>query len=448
MYLPDHTEIDDFVYVPGYNESGKRGKEIFRIQNINPQTWGMPELLGEVINTPSDEDYPFFDTCSSTLYFSSEGHSSMGGYDLFKTVYDRNTRTWSKPVNLGFPINSPYDDYMLVTDETGKIAQFASNRSTGPGMVTLYRIDLKDDFTSVNSLTLDEIRKLSALPVSVDISETLATQSDATKTASSSLEVIEDNTEHATFRKNEYNLIIAEALSLQLRADSLSRIARDQRIIAREIPDSEAKKQLISDIHIAEREAKKIQYEADEKFLVARKMKNSNDTLPESDTNLVFFKEVNGIRVYQYKVRDSLEINVAEFPEPSVTVTERNKIGETTPVNQFEILKDSPYSETNPIPSLPAGTTGLIYRIQLGVFSKPKEISAFGGLYPLYAEWLAEKNVYKYYTGSFTSSESVSAALEKVRNNGFPDAFIVAYYDAKPITTEKAKEIEFAGLKL
>jgi hypothetical protein len=56
--------------------------------------------------------------------------------------------------------------------------------------------------------------------------------------------------------------------------------------------------------------------------------------------------------------------------------------------------------------------------------------------------------VFKYYTGDFPSLESVTAALEKVRNSGFPDAFVVAYYDSKPITTEKAKEIEFAGLRL
>ncbi|MBN1416703.1 MAG: hypothetical protein JW973_16500 [Bacteroidales bacterium] len=445
MYLPENVKTNDLIYITGYNETGKRGKEIFRIKYIDGQTWSMPELLSEVINTASDEEYPFFDTHSSILYFSSEGHSSMGGYDIFKSLYDPNTGTWSKPENLGFPINSPADDFMLVTDKTGQIGQFASNRNTGPGMITLYHIHLSDDFISVNSLTTDEIRKLSVLSMPENIP---GVQPEVSKMEISELNSEQDKAEPTPFSKNKYNLLIAEALSLQLKADSLARIARDQRVLIREIPDDDAKKQFISDIHSAELESKKIQYEADQKFLEARKMKNSSDTLPESDTNLVFYKEINKIKIFQYKIQDSPARTSDGLQNSSAMAAAGNHNVDVPTGNLFEILDTSPYNETNPIPPLPSGTNGLIYRIQLGVFSKPKEIETFGGLYPLYTEWLTEKNVYKYYTGSFSSSESVSTALEKVRNIGFPDAFVVAYYNATPITTEKAREIEFAGLKL
>ena len=445
MVLPAYTEINEYVYVSGYEETGKKGKEIFRIRNINNKTWSLPEPLGAMINTAGDEDFPYFDVRSSTLYFSSEGHSSMGGLDIFKSTYDWNTRTWSKPENIGFPINSPYDDYMLVMDDLGQSAQFASNRNTGPGMVMLYRIGFNENEAGTPLLNADEIREMSAL----HITKEAAASSESIPTGPEGFLSMPDSAEDVTtpvaFNKNEYNILIAEALQLQLKADSLSRMARDKRILAKEIPDDEARKQMITDILNYEREAKKIQRLADERFLEAEKIKARSDSFSRQESNMVMIREVNGIKVYQYKVQDT-----AVYPGGEATVTEF--VTETRQPSDDPSVREKdnsvPSGETPRIQSLPEGISGLVYRIQLGVFSKPREAEDFGGLNPIYAENLPEKNVVKYYTGDFPSLESVTAALEKVRNNGFPDAFVVAYYDAKPITTEKAKEIEFAGLRL
>jgi hypothetical protein len=57
-----------------------------------------------------DEEYPSLSKDGKTLYFSSKGWENMGGYDIFKSTWDENTETWSKPVNLGSPINSPFED--------------------------------------------------------------------------------------------------------------------------------------------------------------------------------------------------------------------------------------------------------------------------------------------------------------------------------------------------
>ena len=445
MVLPAYTEINEYVYVSGYEETGKKGKEIFRIRNINNKTWSLPEPLGAMINTAGDEDFPYFDVRSSTLYFSSEGHSSMGGLDIFKSTYDWNTRTWSKPENIGFPINSPYDDYMLVMDDLGQSAQFASNRNTGPGMVMLYRIGFNENEAGTPLLNADEIREMSALHITKEV----AASSESIPTGPEGFLSMPDSAEDVTtpiaFNKNEYNILIAEALQLQLKADSLSRMARDKRILAKEIPDDEARKQMITDILNYEREAKKIQRLADERFLEAEKIKARSDSFSRQESNMVMIREVNGIKVYQYKVQDT-----AVYPGGEATVTEF--VTETRQPSDDPSVREKdnsvPSGETPRIQSLPEGISGLVYRIQLGVFSKPREAEDFGGLNPIYAENLPEKNVVKYYTGDFPSLESVTAALEKVRNNGFPDAFVVAYYDAKPITTEKAKEIEFAGLRL
>ncbi len=144
-------------------------KQIYRVQNINHETWGIPEILDKVINTPYDEEYPYFDARNSTLYFSSRGHSSMGGYDIFKSVYDWNTKSWSKPENLGFPINSPFDDYFYISDEFAVSASFISNRETEQGQAILYKIRQSQDSAVVMMTTIEEIQKASLLKEKADI---------------------------------------------------------------------------------------------------------------------------------------------------------------------------------------------------------------------------------------------------------------------------------------
>jgi tetratricopeptide (TPR) repeat protein len=72
MFLPSFTEINEYVFVSGYEPGKKNNKQIFRIRNINHETWGFPEPLNEGVNTSYDEEYPFFDARNSTLYFSSK----------------------------------------------------------------------------------------------------------------------------------------------------------------------------------------------------------------------------------------------------------------------------------------------------------------------------------------------------------------------------------------
>lgn len=89
---------------------------------------GPSQTLGTEINTPLDEDYPYISKDGLTLYFSSKGHNSMGGFDIFKCTRPDVSSPWSKPENLGYPINSTYDDILFIPDTIGKYASFCSNR--------------------------------------------------------------------------------------------------------------------------------------------------------------------------------------------------------------------------------------------------------------------------------------------------------------------------------
>lgn len=107
MYLsPDKSTI----YYTSYGENGDNGKDIYRLKKVGGNKWSPEPYNISAINSPYDEEYPFLSPDGKTLYFSSKGFENMGGYDIFKSTWNEETQTWSVPVNMGSPINSPYDD--------------------------------------------------------------------------------------------------------------------------------------------------------------------------------------------------------------------------------------------------------------------------------------------------------------------------------------------------
>ena len=118
--------------------------DIYYAKKDRKGEWGAARNLGSIINTEFDEDGPFIDYDGKTLYFSSKGHKGMGGYDIYKTVYDEATETWSPPVNLGYPMNSPDNDIYFVSTRDGKRGYYASAKADGLGFTDIYHIRLAD----------------------------------------------------------------------------------------------------------------------------------------------------------------------------------------------------------------------------------------------------------------------------------------------------------------
>jgi hypothetical protein len=105
--------------------------------------WGVPVNLGQEINTPFNEDRPFLINNGKTLYFSSQGHSNMGGFDIFRSDLQANG-LWSEPVNLGYPLNTPDDNFFFMpvsNGKTGYISLFKEN--DGFGKEDIYKITFK-----------------------------------------------------------------------------------------------------------------------------------------------------------------------------------------------------------------------------------------------------------------------------------------------------------------
>lgn len=125
------------------NRSGMGGMDIFRSRRLPTGEWAVAENLGEVINTKYDEEAPFIHPDGKTLFFSSKGHSSMGGYDIFFSIEEDGK--WSTPMNIGHPMNTADDEYFFVISPDGKRAYYSSSSGKGLGGKDIYLVNLDTD---------------------------------------------------------------------------------------------------------------------------------------------------------------------------------------------------------------------------------------------------------------------------------------------------------------
>jgi len=134
---PDEQEI--FIVSVGA-EGGFGERDIYHARKNENGTWDKPTNLGPTINTQYKEDAPYLSKDGKTLYFSSRGHNSSGGYDFF--VSNLVDGEWSTPVNMGYPMNSAGDDIYISWNSDNRGGFFSSNRAGGFGGMDIYSFGL------------------------------------------------------------------------------------------------------------------------------------------------------------------------------------------------------------------------------------------------------------------------------------------------------------------
>ena len=141
------------LYFSSDMPGGKGASDIYVVDILADGSFGIPQNLGEPINTESKETFPFI-ADSGTLYFSSDGHPGLGGLDLFKV----NLRDTSEIQNMGSPVNSSEDDFSMVMDASETAGYFASNRNGGQGSDDIYRLQKNDTdcFTFIEGKAIDK----------------------------------------------------------------------------------------------------------------------------------------------------------------------------------------------------------------------------------------------------------------------------------------------------
>ena len=142
--------------------------DIFMCQMNEKGKWGKPINLGLTINTDKDEIGVFMHPDGRTLIFASNGHKTMGGYDIFKTEMLPDG-TWSEPENLGYPINTPGDERFLVLDGSGTHAYYSSSRKGGFGGSDVYMITFLGPEKKLNMTTENNLIAIRSNPIQQEV---------------------------------------------------------------------------------------------------------------------------------------------------------------------------------------------------------------------------------------------------------------------------------------
>jgi len=171
---PDKRDL----YFTSNRPGGFGGADIYISRRLPNGGWGEPQNAGPQINTPGDESCPFIHADNQTLYFTSSGHLGYGGEDLF-LVRKNADGSWSKAINLGYPINTIENEGSLSIAADGKTAYYASDRSDSKGGLDLYTFQLRDDIRPARTLWIKgkvfDKKTTKGLPSSVELTD-LATQ--------------------------------------------------------------------------------------------------------------------------------------------------------------------------------------------------------------------------------------------------------------------------------
>ncbi|MCT4602688.1 MAG: SPOR domain-containing protein [Marinifilum sp.] len=389
-----------YIYFSSYGKNKKNGRDLYRAKRLKNGGWSEWEAL-TALNTQFDEIYPYMAGDGRTLYFCSQGHASMGGFDVFKSVYNEITDTWTEPENLGFPINSTSNDLFFATDVNDEFACFASSRENGKEDLTIYKIKLAEYPEQKVVMNMEALPELAVLKKGANVMSENSTLNVAvteikytTKFTSANLpyfnfQVSDELTYHylTEFKSNEAKNIFMESKNDKFNSDSLHNFTEELR---NKLSDASggAKANLSEQIALLEQKSYDLGAQADQKMIQARNV--------ESDyLNKHIVGTIETDVVAQTEKKEHLIMTSEETPE-----------------------------------TLPEVTVGYIYHLQVGVFSSRRDGNFFEGLHPVKEELTGNGKLYKYMVGNYPTFAAAKSAIPEIRQL-FPNAFVVAYKDGK-----------------
>ncbi len=137
------TEDGNTMIFSSDRPGGFGGLDLYVTKLDRNGEWGTPVNMGPEVNTPFNDDRPFLINDGKILFFASQGHYNMGGYDIFRSDLQYNG-LWSKPVNLGYPLNTPDDNIFFCPIDKGRAGYMSmTGKEPGAGKADIYLVRLK-----------------------------------------------------------------------------------------------------------------------------------------------------------------------------------------------------------------------------------------------------------------------------------------------------------------
>lgn len=354
------------------------------VTHFTDTLWTAPRLLGESLTTMGSEIFPMLSPDGKTLYFASDELYGMGGFDLYSSTWDPETKSWQDPVNMGFPFNSPGDDFLLMDTDDGKYTIFASNRDCSRDSVYVYVVDYtasrdrkvvssREDIVRIASMRpAQELGRLDHDSFSEGIEET-------------------DNT-RLYMQKVSEELALKDSIARHSNDESKVRLEELRRMLA----DVQLEKQILSDAFLKEG--------------VVSSSRTEDKEVVGAGGSYTFSKNLLGprIRIKVAKARRSGTINVSRIGRMAMDM------------------------------NLPPG---LVYQIQFTTSIRRLGIEDFGGLSPVY-ERISSNLRRVYSVGIFKTYDDALMELNLVKKQGFPEATIVAWRDGRQVPIQQARQEE------
>lgn len=404
LYAPDWNDV---LY---FSAEGPSGTRDIMMTMLDDTVWTVPVPVEELSDPSADEIYPMLSPDGRTMFFASDGLYGVGGYDLYRSVWDEQRQRWSTPQNMGFPYSSPADDFLYVESEDGDYVIFASDRECGKDSVYVYAIRYEDypvhapmtgpfelqelalvnpplvevedeEVTDIpdNELTIKYMEKMDEVRV---LRDSIASTSSALETLRNEYVFGNDPAERARLTN--------EILRLETGIPALQR----------------ALDKANSELGAIEMEFLK------EGIFLNMDMQNEDE------------EPVADMPEYDFRMRsmgDSLAITVL-VPEVKFDYT-------------FRIGQEAVFAEDQTIPD------GIVYQVQLFSGGRKATVSELKGLTPIY-EHHTSGGMYTYRAGLFNVYQEAVKAAEQIRRRGFRDAYIVAFIDGKEVTVVAARTEE------
>lgn len=422
MYFPSGQ---DRIIYSAPDETG--AWNIYTTTRKDSITWNVPELLSENILSGHNEIFPILSRDGRTLYFASDGLPGMGGYDLFYSRWDEETREWGVPENMGFPYSSTGDDLIYIDSRDGKYSIIASNRETaGTDSIRIYVTEYIA--TPVKTPLAENESPLAIASFIHDIPASGAEEAapaDRQESAAPARDV----------RMDDYSKLMHELRRLQEEhQEKLDKIEESRRIYEKA---SESDREFLAGIiRDVENEALQIRKKIDQvsgevrqielRFLaegiipvVQEEASEQNEIADESPQ-----QKSTPEYTFSRQSKGKIPYIIVETPEPEFDYS-------------FKILgrNEGQFVEDNTLPE------GVVYQIQFMVLSEHASVRDIRGMSPVFVTRM-KSGKYLHTVGLFSTYQEAMSNLGKVRRNGFSDAMIIAYNNGKSIPVKTARTME------
>lgn len=415
ILFPNHGKR---IYFSAPDESGSWN--IYTSEQQNDTLWTEPQLLNEHITSTGNEVFPMLSSDGKELYFSSNGLFGMGGYDLYVCHWDDASQDWGVPENLGFPYSSTEDDWMIQHTADGLYTLLASNRGCAPDSVHLYALAFTSNPLRHAVLSDQEARRIAAL---LPHSEEIKWKESEDLDRLNAFTQVNDTT-----GQTDYKTLILKRRKLEEKLSQMNDKLEESRANYNKQTNEEDRRFFQEIITENEKEIFRYRQSLDDITLIIQKkeiefLSRGIIPIPEMDKPQ---EEAQSIDLPPY---DFIPADWGEMPY--VTIHHPKPQFDYS----FQILPQARFAEDNTLPDR------LVYQIQLFVVSNKAGIRQLKGMSPVF-ERKQKSGKYVYTVGLFYTHSEALSCLNKVRKNGFPKAYIVAYDKGKEISVKTARKRE------